>query len=437
MVEPTLGAALDRIETIESTPPLWYLLAWTLEKTGAPVEAARGIGVVSGALLAGLLVVYSRRFLPLAAAGLAGLLAALATQLVARGSELRAYALYALLALVFAWLLERAARAPTGGRLVALAVATAAGLLTHYFFALVAIVGLVWLWTTPEARSARRRASAAVGLGVLPLLLWAPSAWTQASNQRFSWISDFSVVKAASVYSAYVWNPGPLFVRDLVQIGFWEGLARVFALVLVAAGCVVLWRLGASGRLAALLAVGPVLLGAALWLAAVDLFTTRNVLAAAPFAAVAVAVLLAALPRAAALVGAAAALAVVAVGLAREASPPPYDEVAEALVELGWQPGDQVAILGGAHELDYYGSAYAVRGPVSWYLPGHPTLVPWSGEPCAQAFAVVRSGAGDSLVEGAEATRTPDDLVVARIPCSDDLAERAGALGAFLFVPSR
>jgi hypothetical protein len=26
---------------------------------------------------------------------------------------------------------------------------------------------------------------------------------------------------------------------------------------------------------------------------------------------------------------------------------------------------------------------------------------------------------------------------VARIPCSDDLAERAGALGGFLFVPSR
>ena len=121
MIEPTIGAALGRVEETESTPPLWYGLAWIVEQAGLPVEAARGIGVLAGALLAGLLVVYARRLLPLWAAGLAGLIVALAGQLVLRGAELRAYALYALLALAFAWLLERAAEKTSWGRLAALA----------------------------------------------------------------------------------------------------------------------------------------------------------------------------------------------------------------------------------------------------------------------------------------------------------------------------
>ena len=65
--------------------------------------------------LAGLTVVYARRFLPLWLAGLAGVLTALAWQVVEHGSELRAYALLAFLTLVFALLLERAAERPTLG----------------------------------------------------------------------------------------------------------------------------------------------------------------------------------------------------------------------------------------------------------------------------------------------------------------------------------
>jgi len=65
MIEPTIGAALGRVEDTESTPPLWYGLAWMIEQAGFPVEAARLIGLVSSALLAGLLVVYARRLLPL------------------------------------------------------------------------------------------------------------------------------------------------------------------------------------------------------------------------------------------------------------------------------------------------------------------------------------------------------------------------------------
>ena len=218
MIEPTIGAAMGRVENTESTPPLWYGLAWLVEQAGLPVEAARGIGVVASALLAGLLVVYARRMLPLWAAGLAGLIVALAGQLVLRGAELRAYALYALLALAFAWLLERAAEKPSWGRLAALAGVAAAGLLTHYFFVFVALAAVAWLWTTPTFRASRLPVSVSLAAAVLPFLLWLPSLVQQVENQRFSWIGDFSLLKAVAVYSAFGWNAGPLYVRDLVQI---------------------------------------------------------------------------------------------------------------------------------------------------------------------------------------------------------------------------
>jgi MFS family permease len=439
MVEPTLGGALDRVSESESTPPLWYALAWAVEQTGLPVEAARGIAVVAGALLAGLLVLYAVRFLPLWAAGLAGLVAALGSQLVLRGSELRAYALYALLALAFAWLLERAAEAPSRGRLAALWAVAATGLLTHYFFLFLLLPGLVWVWRTPSFRSARARVTAASALALVPFAAWTPLLAQQVENQRFSWIGDFSLVKALSVYSAFVWNAGPLYVRDLVNIGFWEGAARIGVLALVLAGCLAAWRLGRRGRLVALLALGPVVLAALLWLAGENLFTTRNLLAAAPFAAVAVAALVASLPRRAGPVAGALLLVAVAGGLAREAqlAPPPYDELADALVELGWSPRSQVAVFGGAHELTYLGTPYAIRGPVSWYLPGRPRLELANGQTCEWAFVVAPSGRGADLVERAEEGRTVDDITVARLPCSADLPDLVSAERGFLFVPAR
>ena len=412
MVEPTLADALDRVAESESTPPLWYALAWAVEQSGLPVEAARGIGVVAGALLAGLVVLYAARLLPLWAAGLAGLVAALASQLVVRGAELRAYALYALLALAFAWLLERAAEAPGRGRLAALWAVASAGLLTHYFFLFLLLPGLVWVWRTPSFRSARARVTTASALALVPFLAWTPFLAQQVENQRFSWIGDFSLVKALSVYSAFVWNAGPLYVRDVVDVGFREGLARSAVLLLVLAGCVAAWRLGRRGRLVALLALGPVALAALLWLAGENLFTTRNLLAAAPFAAVAVATLVASLPR--------------------WAGPD-----AGALVEVGWSPEAQVAIFGGAHELTYLGTAYAIRGPVSWYLPGRPRLELAARQECEQAFVVAPRGRGTGLVERADDARTVDDVTVARIPCSTDLPGRVRADGGFLFVARR
>jgi 4-amino-4-deoxy-L-arabinose transferase-like glycosyltransferase len=437
MIEPTLGAALGRVEDTESTPPLWYVLAWMVEQAGLPVEAARLIGLVAGALTAGLLVVYARRLLPLWAAGLAGFIVALAGQLVLRGAELRAYALYALLALTFAWLLERAAERPSHGRLAALAAVAAAGLLTHYFFVFVALAAVAWLWTTPAVRTSRLPVSVSLAAVVLPFLLWLPSLVQQVENQRFSWIGDFSLLKAVAVYSAFGWNAGPLYVRDLVQIGALEGILRVAVFLAVVAGCVLAWRLGPRGRLTAILALAPVGMVALLWLAGENLFTARNVLACAPFAAVAIAALAAALPQRWGRLAAAVFVLVVAGGLAREIqlAPPPYHEIADELVELGWDD-DPVAFFGGVHELSYLGTAYAQRGPVGWYLPGHPQLVLSDDGPCESAYWV---GPTDPPSEHLSTISEVDGVAIGEFNCpavEDDLAGFVRRERGFLFEPA-
>lgn len=389
--------------------------------------------MLAGAVTAALVVVYARRMLPLWAAGAAGLLAAVGAQLVARGHELRAYALFALLSLAFAFALEAAASRPDRLRLAALAACVAAGVLTHYFFVLALVAGLLW------ARSVRLAAACAAGL--VPLLLWLPWFLEQYGNDRFSWIQGFDVLKAAAAYSAFFWNAGPLYVATGdVGLGAGEAVARVALLVLVLAGSAVLAR-SRAGRLAAALAVVPVVAAALLWLAGADVFTTRNVLCAAPFAAIAIPAALAALPRPAAVPATAAAVALAAAGLVHERSlaPPDYDRLADALVAEGWRFEDPVAVYGGAHEHIQLGSAYALRSPVAWYLPGRPflRLPPDEAGDCDDAFVLAPSGRAESVVGSDDDGRTVDGVRVVRTRCDPGLAEHVEAGGGYWFVPTR
>ncbi len=99
--QPTIGAVIDQIQRTESAPPLWYVLGWLGHEAGISLLGLRLLSVLFAAVLAPLIVLYARRFLPLGAAALAGLLGGVGWQFAAHGRELRAYALYALLALVF------------------------------------------------------------------------------------------------------------------------------------------------------------------------------------------------------------------------------------------------------------------------------------------------------------------------------------------------
>lgn len=429
LLETTPAGVVEHVSRTESTPPGWYLLAWVGHQAGFSFEGLRFLSVAFAAALAGLTVLYARRFTPLWTAGLAGVLTALAWQLVVHGSELRAYALLALLTLVFALLLERAAAKPSLGRLAALASCAVAGAYTHYFFVLAAVAGLVWLAVERSLRPVALRVAAAVALGTATLLAWLPGLVDQIGAERFGWIDAFDPLKLAYLPSALFWDPGTMYAELGSDPGPGEAVARLVILALVLGGCAVLARLGSSARLCALLVLVPLGASGIAWLAGLRIITGRNLIGVTAFAAVALAAVLLPLPRRAALAGAAAgvALAVFAYVRTPMAERPDFDRVADALVEAGWEPGDPILLVGSF--LDF-------RSPLEWYLPGEVTLPEAEpARPCAEMWIVTDVPAGRELIDLGEPAAHADvgTVEVARLPWSGaQVADAAAAGGRYL-----
>jgi uncharacterized membrane protein len=330
----------------ESTPPVWYSLGWLVHHLGVSVPDVRVLSVLAGGAAAALVVIYAARFVPLPAAVVAGLITALGSQFMRHGWELRAYALFTLVSVVFAFLVERAAEQPDRRRLAWLAACVAVGTLTHYFFFLAMFASFVWLWWTC-ARDVAKRVTVAMAVGLIPFAIWLPAFVHQYTNGRFMWIGPFDAIDVPDVYRELLLAHLGLDVRWLV-------------LAVVLAGCVLLAR-SPRGRHPALLATLPVIVAALAWLIGSKVFDPRNLLVAAPFAAIAVSAAVAALPRSAAVVAGLVVLALIAVDVekGRGDPPPHYDRIAHRMQALGWQPSDPIVVIG---------APFAMRGPLQYYL---------------------------------------------------------------------
>jgi hypothetical protein len=355
----SLPAVLGRVARTESTPPLWYVLAWSLHHAGAPLRDVRLLSVAAGAALAVATVGLARRLVPELPAVLAGLLVALGEQFVAHGQELRAYELFALFVVLFALALLDEVTAPSCGREARLAAVTAAGALTHYFFLFTIAAAVAWLWLDPGARRVRIRATGAIAIAGALTFAWAPEALRQFHQNRFWWIGAFRLRPVLAT---------PLRLFTFAFNGTAAGLVlSVAALVAVGLGAYALRR-PPAGRLVATLAFGPLLAAGAAWAAGVQIFTLRNLIGIGPFVAAAAAGGVAALPRRT-LVAVATGAAVVAAGASLAVSEvgevPPYDVMARALVAEGWKPSIPIAV---------YGNPLWYRGPLEWYLPRRPVL---------------------------------------------------------------
>ena len=422
IVEPTPVDVAREVAVGESTPPAWYGLAWALHRLGVPVEHVRLASVVFAAALLALVVLYARRFLPLWAAALAAFLGGAGWQLVRHGWELRAYALLALVTLLLAFLLERAVASPTRSRLALLACTVVLGALTHYFFLFSLAASLLWLFTSPLAYGARRRVAVAVALGLVPFALWLPGFAEQYGHQRFGWIGPFDGTAVVELYY-------DLFARVPGVSGLVAGLG---VLAVVITGCVVLARRSEYGKHCALLAVVPVVLAALTWLAGANIFVPRNFLGVVPFATIAIAAAVSALPRMAALATAFAAAALVGALLVRHGpSPPPdYERIASVLIDQGWDSASPIAVIG---------PRYGAGIPLHWYLPGRPNLplgtrrdrgcrrvflVAWgqgTWEEALQTFVTRRDQVGGAMV-----VRLEGEGVLAMVPGRAHLLGAAG-----------
>jgi mannosyltransferase len=272
LLHHSFGGMLSAIPDSESTPPLYYVVAWVWAKlfgTGEvglrSLSALFATATVPLAYLAGSRIVTRRAGLALAA------LAAVNPLLVWFSQEARAYALLALLATASLWLFARALERPSGRALAGWAVVSALALAAHYFAVFVIAPQAVWLlW-----RLRRRALPALAGIALAGAALL-PLAVHQAGNDRAGFIHAIAlgrrVVQVPKQY--LVGFDAPL-----------EALATVVALALSLYAVWLLARRGDEGErggawTAACIAVPALGVPLVLALVGVDYLITRNLIGA-------------------------------------------------------------------------------------------------------------------------------------------------------------
>jgi 4-amino-4-deoxy-L-arabinose transferase-like glycosyltransferase len=187
VLHPSLFTTFSEVPHSESTPPLYYLVAWFWSRPFGTGEVwLRSLSALAGS--ASILVVYlAARALPLPRR--AGLIAAAAVAvnpvLIWFSQDARAYALVFLLTALSFLFFARARRSRQRRDLVWWGVFSALAIATHYFAGFVVVAEAALLLWGPNRR--------AVAIGLLPILamgaLLLPVAIQQRDHAHASWIA--------------------------------------------------------------------------------------------------------------------------------------------------------------------------------------------------------------------------------------------------------
>ncbi len=390
-----LDEVLGHVRSRESTPPVWYVVAWSLAKTDravtggllfTPVERLRMVSLLFAGAAAVLTALWAARLLrDLWLAALAGFLVAAGSVPAAYAGQLRAYALLTLLVTTFGLLLVESAFRPRVWVMVALTINVCLGILTHYFFFLTVVAAGTWLWSSRPRLPGRDRTTVAIAIGLLGFLPWLWAFLSQVRHERYAWIGSFDTERVVTTPGSLFFGPeGALF-----------GVARLLVTAAVLVGIVLLWR-KLEGRAIIALGALPVLGAAAVWLVGEPVFNERNLLVVVPYIALLVAAAIHGLSRRWIRPVAASGLAAVVLGAAYTQATLgwiAYDRIARALVEVGWRPSDPILVTAPT-------SRTSLRVPLGWYLPGHPVLVrvPATTD-CAARFVIGHSPTIDTWLD--------------------------------------
>lgn len=357
------GKMLGQIPQSESTPPLYYCIAWVWARIfGYGESGLRSLSAVAGVLTVPTIYAATSRLVSVRAGLIAAALAACNPLLIWYSQEARSYELLVLLSavslLAFALLLER----QTGWRAALWVIASALALATHYYAILVVVPEALWLLYV-HRRS--RPVQLALGLVALCGLALIPLAISQRGTGRSNWIAHHSLApRVAQIVPQFV-------------IGFGSPAYAVLeplAVALAAFGLVLLFTRASAPerkgpRVAGGLALGGLVLSLLLIAGGVDDLLTRNLIALWVPAAIAVAGAFAV--TRARLVGAGAATALCVIGLVaaigvaqdRNLQRPDWRGVAAL---LGRRPSGPAAIDGRAIVVQNYKDLL----PLKLYLPG-------------------------------------------------------------------
>jgi len=204
VIHPSLFDTLAAVPRSESTPPLYYALAWLWSRAfGTSEVGLRSLSALAGT--ASIAVVYlSARALPLPRRGslIAAAIVAVSPVLIWFSQDARAYALVFLLTALSFWLFARARQSGSRQDLGWWVATSSLALLTHYFAAFVVVpeAALLLLGHQYPADGpirqgsldvpARRRELLAVGVVVATGVLLMPIALRQAENAHAGWIAE-------------------------------------------------------------------------------------------------------------------------------------------------------------------------------------------------------------------------------------------------------
>jgi hypothetical protein len=368
LVHLSPGKMLGLIPHRESTPPLYYCLAWAWARIDGygPAEL-RSLSALFGVATIPVLYAAGARLCSRRAGLTAAALATCSPILVWYSQEARSYALLvltsALTLLAFALVLER----PTPRRAAAWAIAGALAFATHYYSVLAVAPEAVWLLAVH-----RRARPVQAGIGALAAcgLALLPYAINQNAKGNVKWIATVPLARR-------VGQIVPQFTIGFGSPGNAVVEAAAVALVVLAIAALALGSTGATRRmgLAALaLAAGGLALNLLLVAGGVDDLLTRNALAIWPAAAIAVAAglsaertRLAGAPAAATLC-ALGVLTVIGVDADRNRQKPDWSLVARALGPAPAAAPSGAAVPGRLLVIQHYKNLL----PLSLYLPLSP-----------------------------------------------------------------
>jgi mannosyltransferase len=269
-----LGTMLDRIPDSESTPPLYYLLAWLWSKPfGLGEFGLRSLSALFGTATVPLAFLAARELCSRRVGLAVAALAAVNPVLIWYSQEARAYALLTALTALSLWAFARLLRRATAAAAVTWAAASALALASHYFAAFLVIPEAIWLAAAAPGRRRLLPAVAAVAVAALALL---PLALHQRSLDLASFIKGDALVfrLARAGKNLLVGFDSPL-EQELAVIAVLIALVGMVGAFAWARG-----RERSGARVA--LVLGLLMLGLPLLLAAVgaDYLDTRNLLPA-------------------------------------------------------------------------------------------------------------------------------------------------------------
>src|SRR4051812_7717935 len=185
------GDMLSAVSAGESTPQLYYIVAWAWSKLfGTGEFGLRSLSAVFGTLTIPLAFVLGRDLVGRSTGVAAAALCAFNPLLIWYSQEARSYALLVLLTGLTLWALLRVLDDPSSRRIAVWAAVSIASIATHYFAGFLVGAEAVWLLYRSPARGRVAVGIAAVAAAAVALL---PLALHQRSTGAARFISESSI----------------------------------------------------------------------------------------------------------------------------------------------------------------------------------------------------------------------------------------------------